>query len=88
MVETTPERLLPIIMANPELKEFVMNRWIRLSTIDPVTGVIMVFRDGVFEKLSGEDELLPQSPSSRTYYEGRMEHLPVARIGSPEHAIV
>ncbi|MBK6541009.1 MAG: DUF2309 domain-containing protein [Flavobacteriales bacterium] len=88
VVETTPERLLPIIMANPELKEFVMNRWIRLSTIDPVTGVIMVFRDGVFEKLSGEDELLPQSPSSRTYYEGRMEHLPVARIGSPEHAIV
>ncbi len=80
VVETTPERLMPIIDANPELTEFVKNRWIRLSTMDPDTGMIKVYRDGVWEDLSGDEVPLPRSSSSAQYYSGTMEHLPVARI--------
>jgi uncharacterized protein len=80
VVETTPERLMPVIMANPELKEFVTKRWIRLSTMDPDSGAIKVYRDGVFEPLEGDEVDLPRSTSSAKYYSGTLEHLPVARI--------
>lgn len=80
VVETTPERLMPIIDANPELSEFVMNRWIRLSTMDPDTGSIKVYRDGIWEDLVGDEVPLPRSISSAKYYSGTLEHLPVARI--------
>ena len=80
VVETTPERLMPIIEANPELTEFVKKRWIRLSTMDPDTGGIKVYRDGVWEGLAGDEVPLPRSTSSAKYYSGTLEHLPVARI--------
>ncbi len=80
IVETTPERLMPIIDANAELSEFVKNRWIRISTMDPDTGVIQVHRDGKWEELSGDEVPLPRSTSSAKYYSGTREHLPVARI--------
>lgn len=81
VVETTPERLMPVIHANPELTEFVENRWIRLSTMDPESGVIKVYRgNGVFETLEGEEEPLPVAASSAEWYRGRREHLPLARI--------
>ena len=80
VVETTPERLMPIIDANSELTEFVKNRWIRLSTMDPDTGAIKVYRDGAWEDLIGDDVSLPRSTPSAKYYSGTLEHLPVARI--------
>lgn len=81
VVETTPERLMPVIHANPELTEFVENRWIRLSTIDPTSGEIQVYRGkGNFAKLEGDEEPLPIATSSIEWYEGRREHLPLARI--------
>ena len=80
VVETTPQRLMPIIDANPELTEFVKNRWIRLSTMDPDTGAIKVYRDGIWEDLAGDEVPLPRSTSSAKYYSGTLEHLPVARI--------
>ncbi len=83
IVETTPERLLPVIMANPELKEFVTNRWIRLSTMDPDTGEIKVYRGDGFEPLEGDEVALPRSATSAAYYSGTLEHLPVARIENP-----
>ena len=80
VIETTPDRLMPLIMANPELKEFVVNRWIRLATQDPDSGAIMVYRNGVFEPIDGDDVPLPRSTSSASYYQGTLDHLPVARI--------
>lgn len=83
VVETTPERLMKVVKANPELTEFVENHWIRVATMDPEDGVIQVLRaDGTFEVLTGDDEPLPEAATSRDYYRGRMEHLPVARIGA------
>ncbi|MDX1980327.1 MAG: DUF2309 domain-containing protein [Bryobacteraceae bacterium] len=80
VVETTPERLLRTIRANPAVNEFVENRWIRLSAMDPQSGMIHVYRGGRFELLEGELSELPQAGSSVDWYRGRMEHLPVARI--------
>jgi len=83
VIETTPERLMPVIHANPELTEFVENQWIRLATIDHESGEIQVYRgSGVFEKLEGEEEPLPVAICSADWYQGRREHLPIARIES------
>lgn len=80
VVETTPERVLAAIRGNPQLREFLENRWIRLATLDPDSGRIQRFRDGVFEPVTGDDEGLPVAPSSMDWYRGRREHLPLARI--------
>ncbi len=82
VVETTPERLMKTLAANAGIREFVVNRWIRMATLDPDDGHIEVYRDGVFERLEGDEEPLPVAVSSRAYYSGKMEHLPVARIES------
>lgn len=81
VVETTPARLMSVIRPNAELVEFVCNRWIRLATLDPEDGHIEVYRGGeVFEPLRGDEEPLPVAASSRDWFRGKMEHLPLARI--------
>jgi uncharacterized protein YbcC (UPF0753/DUF2309 family) len=80
VIETTPERLSKVIAANPELVRMVENEWIRLSTMDPLTGEVHVYRKGRYERLEGPFEELPEAPSSPAWYGGKMEHLPIARI--------
>ncbi len=87
VVETTPQRLMGVVNANPELAEFVGNRWIRLATMDPESGHMQVCRGGgQFEPLEGDEEPLPVTPDSRTWYQGKAGHLPVARIEPMEAA--
>ncbi|MBE7494016.1 MAG: DUF2309 domain-containing protein [Verrucomicrobiaceae bacterium] len=81
IVETTPQRLMSVIKASRELVEFVCNRWIRIATMDPDDGHIEIYRgNDVFEPLVGDEEPLPVTPNSRTWYRGKSEHLPLARI--------
>lgn len=80
VVETTPARLMQVIRADDELNEIVSNQWIRLATMDPDNGHVEVYREGVFEKLAGNEEPLPLASSSQAWYEGKMEHLALARI--------
>ena len=80
IVETAPERLMKVIRADAELSEIVSNQWIRLVTMDPDDGHVEVYREGVFEKLTGNEEPLPVASSSLAWYEGKMEHLALARI--------
>jgi uncharacterized protein YbcC (UPF0753/DUF2309 family) len=81
VVETTPERLMAVVRGNPELVEFVGNRWIRLATMDPGDGSIRIYRGAdLFEPLEGDEEPLPVTPDSRTWYQGKAGHLPLARI--------
>lgn len=88
VVETTAERLLPVIHANPLLTEFVENRWIRLSVMEPGTGAIRIYRgQGAWEDLQGDEEPLPVAPNSITYYRGKKDHLPLARIAPTKIAI-
>lgn len=80
VIEAQPKNVMSVIHASPLLKEFLVNRWIRLATMDPEDGHIEIYRDGVFEWLEGDEEPLPVAASSMAYYSGKMEHLPVARI--------
>ncbi len=87
IIETTPERLMGVIDGSPLLKEWVRNDWVRLSTIDPDTGLVQVFRNGSFEPLDGEQPDIPEAPTSVDWYRGRTDNLPIARIGHlPEAA--
>lgn len=80
VVETTPERLLPVIAALAPLKQAVENRWIRIAAIDPDTGIVHVWRGGCFEEFEGTVERLPVALSSAEWYAGKIEHLPIAWI--------
>lgn len=59
VVETTAERLEKVIVGNPTIKEFVVNRWICIATMDPATGRIQIRRDHGYEPLQGEIKPLP-----------------------------
>jgi uncharacterized protein YbcC (UPF0753/DUF2309 family) len=82
VVETTPELLMKAVNANASNRQLVDNRWIRLATIDPVTGAVHVRRGGVFEKFDGAAERLPVALSSAEWYRGKARHLPMAWIQS------
>jgi uncharacterized protein YbcC (UPF0753/DUF2309 family) len=83
VVETTPERLLDTIRANPLNWEFLSNRWIRLAAQDPIDGRLHVYRgEGRWEMIEGDDEQLPEAESSIAWYRGHMGHLPIARIAA------
>ncbi len=69
-----------VIRKNPELEQFVENRWIRLASMHPVSGTIRMYRGGGFDAVDGDDERLRTAPSSFDWYRGRREHLPMARI--------
>ena len=79
-IETTPERLMGVINASPLLRQFVENRWIRLSTLDPDSGAIHVLRNGIFELASRWTQKIPQVRSSAEWYHGTRAHLPIAEI--------
>ena len=81
IIETTPARALNAAGKSALVTELVANRWIRVATIDPDDGQVHVYRDGVFEPFVPADEPLPAVASSADWYQGRAEHLPIARIG-------
>ena len=86
VVETTPERLGKVIDASGALKRLVENRWIRLATINPVSGCVHVARDSSFEEFREPLERLPVALSSHEWYAGKLEHLPMACIQMPRTA--
>ncbi len=80
VVETTPERLEKTIAASASLKQLVVNRWIRIATIDPSSGRVHVRRDSGFEPFDRPLERMPVALSSAEWYAGKLEHLPMAWI--------
>lgn len=82
VVETTPERAANAVSRNALVTELVKNRWIRVATIDPGDGRVHVYRDGVFEPFVPAAVPLPVASSSAEWYQGRLEHLAMARIGA------
>ena len=84
VIETTPDRLEKVISASASLNRLVENRWIRLATIDPVSGRVHVRRDGGFEEFHEALERLPVALSSYEWYSGKLQHLPMAWIQTPE----
>lgn len=84
VIETTPSKLDRAINASASLKQLVDNRWIRLATIDPVSGRVHVRRDSRFEEFQEALERLPAALSSHEWYTGKLQHLPMAWIQTPE----
>ena len=81
VIETTPERLMKVVGRNPELVEFVENLWVRVATMDPVTGAIQMYRGGGrFEAAALDDRPLPVAATSAEFYRGKLEHLRLAEI--------
>ena len=86
VIETTPDRLEKVIDASASLKQLVKNRWIRVATIDPGSGRVHVLRDGRFEEFHDSLERLPVALSSHEWYAGKLQHLPMAWIQTPQMA--
>ncbi|MCX6606553.1 MAG: DUF2309 domain-containing protein [Acidobacteria bacterium] len=84
VIETTPERLETVVMANPTFKEFVVNRWIRVATMDPATGQIQIRRAHCYEPLTGALHPLPTASNSHDWYTGKQGHIPMAAIQPAE----
>jgi len=84
VIETTPHRLEKVINASASLKQLVTNRWIRLATLDSVSGRIHVRRDSGFEEFHEAFERLPVALSSHEWYAGKLQHLPMAWIQTPQ----
>ena len=82
VIETSPELLMKAMSASPALKQLLVNRWIRAATIDPDSGRIHVYRDSGFEEFDGAVERLPVALSSKEWYGGKIQHLPMAWIQS------
>lgn len=80
VVETTPDRLEHVIESSASLKQLTENRWIRLATIDPDSARVHVYRDGIFEPFDEPLERLPVAFSSAEWFDGKLEHLPMASI--------
>ncbi len=83
VVETTPDRLEKVIENNTALKRLLENRWIRVATIDPDSARVHVHRDSGFEEFHEDLERLPVALSSREWYAGKLQHLPMAWIQTP-----
>lgn len=80
VIETTPETLESVLETSPAVKEFIVNRWIRVATMHPQTGRIQIRRDSGYEDLEGEGQPLPVVPSSYDWFKGKIDHLPLAVI--------
>ncbi len=80
VVESSPERVMRVFNGNPQLSEFLENRWIRLATMDPESGVVHVRRGGGFERLEVAPRPLPAAATSLGWFAGKLQHLPLAHI--------
>lgn len=80
VIETTPARLMNALSRLPHMDNFVTNHWIRVATLDPESGEIHVYRGNSFEPREKSTASIPTVARSSNWYQGRMDHLPVAVI--------
>jgi uncharacterized protein YbcC (UPF0753/DUF2309 family) len=80
VIDATPERILAAAEAVPAVKRLVVNRWIQLVSWHPDTGAIAVFQDGGFVPYRPERTDIPVVERSVSWYAGRRDHLPPARV--------
>jgi uncharacterized protein len=81
VIESTPEKLLAIIEANPTIASLVKGQWVQLAVIDAETSTIQLYRRGnTFEPYVPESHDLSQVDSSIDWYRGHSDHLGFASI--------
>jgi uncharacterized protein YbcC (UPF0753/DUF2309 family) len=88
VIEATPATLMSIMEKNATMKTMVANRWVQLAAMDPVTGQLSVYHDGVFEPHHRTIDALPVAATSEEWYTGWRDHLEFATIlaGTPAAA--
>ena len=82
LIETTPDAMLRIMDAQPEIGQLCRNEWVLLAVIDPDTRAISVYRNGQFRSYESQTTVLPRAESSVDWYRGWRDHLEFAEIGS------
>jgi len=80
VIDAAPERILAAAEAVPAVKRLVVNRWIQLVSWHPRTGALAVFADGGFVPYVPERTDIPVVERSVSWYAGRRDHLPPARV--------
>ena len=84
VVEAPPERIAEVLDRLPGVRDLVVNRWVRLVSWHPDTGVLAV-QDGAdgrlaFSPYTPESVAIPVAASSAEWYRGRRDNLPPARL--------
>ena len=59
IVAATPEALLAVAGRQAEVAELVVNEWVQLVSVDPVTGAMAVFENGAYVPYEPSPTLLP-----------------------------
>jgi hypothetical protein len=80
VVESTPERLQPIVKANPSIDRLVSHRWIWLACLDPESDRLWELRHGRFVRHRAEHPLAIVMGDSATWYQGKRGFLPPVHI--------
>jgi uncharacterized protein YbcC (UPF0753/DUF2309 family) len=80
VVESTPERLQPIVKANPSIDRLVSHRWIWLACLDPESDRLWELRHGRFVRHRAEHPLPIVMGDSATWYQGKRGFLPPVHI--------
>ena len=84
VVEAPVERVKAVLERLPAVRTMVANRWIQLVACDPATGALaeQVGVDGAitFVDYEPENESIAVAASSESWFRGRRDNLPPARI--------
>ncbi len=80
IVDATPEALLAVAGRQAEVAELVVNRWVQLVSVHPVTGAMAVFEDGGFVPYEPAPVTLPQVERSPDWHMRTREFVPPALV--------
>ncbi len=83
IVENTPEALLTIAGKQAEVRELVVNGWVQLVSVDPVTGAMQVFEDGTFVPYQSSGLIPPTVARSADWHSRTRAHVTPALIEAP-----
>jgi hypothetical protein len=82
IVDASPEALLTVASRQAEVAELVVNEWVQLVSIHPVTGAMAVFEQGQFVPYEPTPTLLPVVERSAEWHMRTREHVTAALVRS------
>jgi hypothetical protein len=86
VVEASPQRVAAVLQQNASIERLARNRWLHLVALDPASGTMYEFEHPVFREFQPDPLALPTARSSRQWYAGEREHLPIALIAADKGA--
>jgi uncharacterized protein YbcC (UPF0753/DUF2309 family) len=87
IIESTPEKIAPILEAEPYLKKLIVNRWILAAVFDPKQHKLWYFDEEGFVEYTPEDTDIPHTDNSFDWYNGQRDHLLPSFIKLPSAKI-